>query len=317
MFNKIVLISALLISFNSFSIELDNSDYNKIEKTFIGYAESNGDDIIVIDVFDFNDINENERISINSEYKKNPDLYILFEKILNGKWSNNTMIYNLGNKTVLLYPKKLKPINFYNSECGYISIVSDLNSCLTTYIDVKKNLSNVMNDNGIFIDNSYMSDFLYIHELSHLVPQQRIVPNFNIENVWIDDLTKHFGEIYSDLFSIIFLSNYLKYEKYNINDVVTLRNLKLHSSPDLIHYSVPYIDKMKNLDNWSELRSFEDIDLYIREIYSTVNNEQVISKKQYKDVFTSYVSFCRNIKLQNVKSTNVIKYIYDFCLKSK
>lgn len=314
--NFIIFLS--LISINTYGINLTDEDYNKIENTFISYALSKGENVIKIDIFDYRKLTDEEKINILDLKDKNSDKGIneLFDDILNNDWSNNNMIYNQGVNSVFLYPKKLKPNSFRSNLCNYIILISDMTSCLKNFIGVKDNLNYIMNNNGIYLDDNYIADFLYIHELSHLIPAQRVLPEYDKTNVWVDNKLIHFGEMYSDLFSIIFLNNYLGYDDKKIEDVITLRNFKLFSSEDLLHYSVPYINYLQNDTEWKNLKSFEEIDDFIRNLYINVSNEKTISKKEHKDVYYEYENFCKNFSFIGLESRNAFDLLKKHCFNA-
>ena len=316
-FKKIILAITVVLSFNLNASNLNSEHYEKIENTFINYAISKGENVTKIDVDDFRRVTDEEKQKILIQKEKNPKLNELFDIILEGNWSNNNMIYNSGDETALLYPNRLKPLNYQKDACNYINLITDINNCLATYIAVKENLANVMNNNKIYLSDTYLSDFLYIHELSHLIPSQRNVPEFDTTNLWIDDVVIHYGEMYSDLFAVIFLNNYLGYDEKDIQDIIKLRDFKLHSKPDLIHYSVPYINLMLENEEWKELKSFDDIDEYIKNIYVNYNNNNIVSKKRFKNIYYNYYNFCEGFNYRMVASGNIVDFMKIYCKKSK
>ena len=293
---------------------ITQSNYKTVEETFFNHSEANNHKIINVNVSDFRKLSEKEKEQVKKIKNNNPNVNTVLNTILKNEWSNNDLIYHFGiGGSMFLYPEKLKPQNFKDAECSYLLLFTDLSDCLRTYIGVKQNLTNVMKHNKIFIKEEYLADFLYIHELSHLLPQQQNIPEHNVTNVWVDSHINHYREIYSDLFAVIFLHNHLKYPIQDIKNVVLLREFKLHSNDDLLHYSIPYIEDLINDDNWKNAKSFEEIDIIIRDNYKRVSDNNIISKKSLTDIKIKNLEFCKNVKLSLVESQNIIDLLKDYC----
>lgn len=309
-------IASLLFSLNSFSA-IDKEHHKTIENTFIKYSESKGNNITKINVNNFLNVSDEEKVELTKLEGKEDYLDELIKKIKNNNWNNDKIVFHYENNYVFLYANDLKPENFQKNICTGMALMSTLNECLNNYPIVKVNLETVLKDNGLFLDHNYIADFLYIHELSHLLPESDNVPDFDVTNVYIDEINIHYKEIYADLFAVIFLNNYLGYKLEDIQNIITLRNMKLHSTPDLIHYSVPYIENLIQRDDWNNISSFEDISKVISKVYSDVNNTTVISKKKFMNIYYQYFNFCKDFNPKKAQSKNILNITAKFCLNTE
>ena len=300
-------------SFFANSSELSDNDYNKIENTFINYEKSKNNEVTVFDIDNYNQLTEENINYLNILKQKKPIYADLIETILNQENENNDIVINQGNQSAFLYPNLLKPNQFRENECAYMVLITDLKECLRTYIGVKNNLKELVINNNIILNDDYIADFIYIHELAHLLSGQRVIPKYNRTNLWVDNKYVHFGEMYSDLFSVIFLNNHLGYKEQEIDNVLQIRDFKLEANSDLVHYSNPYIKELLKTENWKDLKSFDDIDKAIREIYVKVTNENTISNKNLSNPESKYYNFCKNFNFDGLKTKNVLKFMESHC----
>lgn len=309
-------IGAVSISLNGFS-SIQEEHLKRIEDTFINHSESKGYNVIKINVDNYLNVTDKEKEELTSLEGKADYLDELISDIKENKWNNDHFVFSYQNNYVFLYANDLKPSNFQKNICGGMALMSTLNECLNNYPMVKVNLETVLKDNAMYLNSNYIADFLYIHELAHLMPESNKIPEFDVANVYLDELDIHYKEIYSDLFAVIFLNNYLKYDLNEIQNIITLRNMKLQSNLDLIHYSVPYIEALIQRNDWKESNSFEDISNIISDVYATVNNNNIISKKRYKNIFYQYVNFCNDFNPRKAQSKNIINIFSEFCENAK
>lgn len=317
---KIFLFISIIGSQFSYSQILNHDNYSKIQDTFVDYAISKGDDLVKINVKDYDNKTKDEIEYLNSLKGINDIQDYMVNNILEGKITNSFAAINFPNadKNFWVYPQGFLPDDLDKNYCSMLFPFGEISKCLQTPDFVKLNLKKILENNGIVFDYEYLNNFYFIHELVHLIPSQRKTPdNVDVFKVWIDDLNMHYREVYSDLFAIIFLSNYLGYNQDKIINITRLRDFNLNSNDDLIHFSSPYIRTLINDNKWKELKSFEDIDLYIKKIFKETIDQTTISKKNYRYVHEKNFDWCNHLDFMGATSQDVIGILVKHCKKLK
>lgn len=310
----------ILLSFNVNSKLLEKEDYKKIKETFVSEAKEQGGDVTVLSIQDYAKITEKEKNDLNSlkeETEGSPTAII--EYALNGYNFNNLALLEANdNKTTWVMPLGMEPNGFYENNCTYLQMIGNNEDCLSMYPQLKENIKDFLNYHDIKINEEYMSDFYFIHELTHLLPNQKELPaGVDVTRIWVDDINTHYAEMYSDLFAAIFLNNFLGYSSESLANIVQFRDFNLTANDDLRHYSTPYIEEMLKSKDWLSLKSFEEINKYIEKIYLKVNREKIISKKEYKMVHHKNFVWCNEMDISLFKSKEELEMIIYHCKKMK
>ena len=300
---------------------LKEEQYEKIKETFVSEARDRGADITLLTIRDYAKITEDEKNILEkrrSLYDDSPSEVIRFV-VDNGSNLNNLALLEANdNKTTWVMPINMQPNGFLENKCSYIQMIGSNEDCLSLNSKLKENVKDFLMYHDIKINEEYMSDFYFIHELAHLLPSQKRFPNgTDITKIWVDDQLSHYSEIYSDLFAIIFLNNYLGYDVKSIVNVINFRNFNLTANNDLKHYSPPYIEELMKTKDWLKAKSFEDIDSFIQSVFLKVNKTKIISKKEYKMIHHNNFVWCNNIDISLFKSREELEMIIYHCKKMK
>lgn len=318
---KIGIVSLSLLSFVAQAEMFSEEQYKTIESSFIEYAKENGDDVYPFYVDNYLDIKKEEMASFLKVKESNPpnEILDLIKAVSEGNANNSRQVINYsGNKTAWVMANNLKGNRFFENNCSYLKLISTDEDCLATPPVIKENIKQVLNYNDIYLNEEYFSDFFFIHELSHLIPQQRTFPeNIDVTRIWVDNYKMQYREVYSDLFAVIYLHNILGYHKEELNNVVLFRNFNLNANDDLMHYSVPYIEAMLKNDEWETLTTFESIDNYIIKLYQKVNKDIVISKKNYRHIRLQNFEWCNNLNFSPFRVREVLDTVVYHCKKVK
>lgn len=317
-FKYIIALLLLTISSVSTSKILSVDEYNNIKDVFFQNAEK---DFIGLKIKNYKNISDEEAITLEkiTLENKNDEFVALSNAILNGQNLNNYAVIEYeDDKVAWVMPTAFEPKGFLENNCAYWTLIANYN-CLSTAGFVKNDLKNFLIKFKLPINEEYFANFIYIHELSHLIKKQKIMPdNIDVTKIWTDDVELHYREVYSDLFAIIFLHNYLKYPENEIDNILLFRNFNLHSKNDLNHYSPPYIHAMLNNNyEWKTLKSFDDIDVLIRSIFKDVNDNSIVSKKEYHNIYDVTFKWCNNLKFGTLKTKNTLDLIISHCKNLK
>lgn len=319
--SKIILLFTLFFSVCVNASNLSDENYQKIENLFLNYAEDNGDKIQTFDVNNYLKLTESEKKQIENinTTTTEPAIKNLTGFMLNGEAHNRAFIINyIDNVTAWVMAKGLKGNNFKNNECSYLYFLSASEDCLDTALVIKQNVKEVLLAHGIKLNESYFSDFFYLHELSHLIPQQRKVPeDIDVTKIWVENTPLHYREIYSDLFAVMYLNNVLKYNEEDIYNVIAYRDFNLNGNSDLVHYSVPYIQALVKDPEWKNAKTFESMDRIIQKIYKQVNDEMIISKKEFKDVHRRNFEWCNELDFSKFRIREALHIVVHHCKKIK
>ncbi len=322
MFNNFKwLISFLLLPSLSMAALLSDSQYEKIKETFVSQSIEQGGDITVLTARDYTKITEEERLTLEKRMNLMDDSpaevarFVLEE---NYNLNNLALLEANDGKTTWVMPVDMQPNGFLKNNCAYIQMIGSNEDCLSLYPQLKENIKDYLSYHDIKINEEYMADFYFIHELSHLLPTQKTLPKgTDITRIWVDDQLSHYAEIHSDLFAIIFLTNYLGHDVKSIINIVNFRNFNLTANNDLNHYSPPYIEELLKTRNWLDMKSFKEIDDYIKSVFLKVNKEKIISKKEYKIIHHKNFVWCNNIDISLFKSREELEMIIYHCKKMK
>lgn len=304
--------------FSSSSYSLTDASYKKIKEIFLEQAKKDGE-IVVFDIQNHKDITKSEKKEIEKIKLLDNSSSVIAKYILDGKGNNhNSVIRGSDGVTSWVFAKGLEPISFVENKCSYLFYVSTNQDCLNTPLPIKENIEEFLNFHNIYIDKEYFSNFFFIHELAHLIPEQTILPdNIDITRIWIDDVVKQYQEVYSDIFSTIFLHNFLNYPVSKYKEIVSFRDFNLNANDDLKHYSVPYLEKMIKKNDWKELKDFDKIDAYIQNLYREINKEIIISKKRNTFIYKKNFSWCNNLDFTSIKTKEALDIVVYHCKKLK
>lgn len=317
---KILTLGLLLTSVVSQAEMFSEEEYQKIEDSFIDYARKNGDDVYPFYIENYSAITDEERLYLEKESEKSPEeIQHLISFILKGEANNLHYVINFHNNiTAWVMSDQLKGQKFIDNECTYLKLISTNEDCITIQPLIRTNIKEVLTYNNIVVNEEYFADFFYVHELSHLIPQQRTLPNdIDVTRIWVDDVNAHYREIYSDLFAAIYLHNIVGYNLKEMNNIVTFRNFNLNANDDLTHYSVPYLKEMLKNEKWKTLSSFESINDLIEEVYVKVNKDIVVSKKRFKHIQAQNFQWCNNVNFSPFKIRETLDKVVYHCKKMK
>lgn len=313
-----ILLSLFLLSFQSQAELLSEEQYQQIKKVFFE-KDKEKRELVVFDLNNHKNISEDERVEISKISKYDNSASVIANYILKGEGKNHfSVLHGSDGVSSWLYPKGLEPRSFIENECSYLFYVSTNNDCLNTPMPIKKNITEFLKKHNVKIDEEYFADFIFIHELSHLLPSQKKLPEgVDVTRIWVDKTIEQYREVYSDLFSILFLHNQMKYPEYKINEVIQFRKFNLNANDDLRHYSIPYIEKMKQFEEWTEVKTFEEMDSLIKKIYLEVNEETIISIKSYPVVHARNFYWCDNLDFSSVQTKEALDILVYHCKKLK
>lgn len=269
-------------------------NYNEIKKTFIDYS-SQYKKIIDLDINNIEKPDKESLINIDKELKE----YNLVNWFL--KQNNNRMVTNINKDTSLFsYSNDLYPNKMMDNHFVMMLFFFTYNDALKISKKDLINLNKLIYSVNIGINEKYIADFMFVHELTHLIKYQNKLPNgINFNNIWVDNYYYHYQEMHSDLFSVIYLHNFLNYSLDEINNILNFRRFNLFYNDDFYHYSNPFIKKLlKEKTTWVNLKDFDEINDYISNIYISVSKEQEIGKYLFNDdkIYT------KNICLKLIKN---------------
>ena len=315
MLKKIFLGVILIISMSALSNDFDN---DKVKNDF--FSRYNNENLVIFEVFNYKKIEKEEIASINkiNEMNGNNSIGRLSQKIINNKIDNHYSVINYNDrKNAWIYPTGLEYDNFYNGNCSYLFFLSNEEDCLNTKDVIKNEIKRELKLNGIKINEEYFSKFYFIHELSHLIPEQKKLPNgVDKTRIWTRNVDLHYREIYSDLFSVIYLNNFYNEDIENIKTIIAFRNFNLNANNDLIHFSTPYLKELLKRNDFNILNTFEDIHKYIEDLYLYINENQIISKKNNLGIKQKNIEWC-NRKQSKTNYKKVFTIIENHCKKIK
>lgn len=300
---------------------LSEKQYENIKSTFVAQAKIQGADVTILNVKNYTSLTEQEIKELKERRELRDDSPAEVARfILENKANMNplALLHANDDKTTWVLPRDMEPLGFLKNDCTYVQMIGSNEDCLSLHPQLKKDLKNFMNYHDIKINEEYMSDFYFIHELTHLLPNQRILPEGTDETrIWVNEPLVHYSEIYSDLFAIVFLNNFLKYDIKSITNVVNFRNFNLTANDDLRHYSPPYIEELLKRKDWLDMKSFDEIDKLIQSIFLKVNQEHIISKKEYKLIHHENFVWCNDIDISLFKSKDELNMVIYHCKKMK
>jgi hypothetical protein len=169
----------------------------------------------------------------------------------------------------------------YN-DCAGAFILFQSYTCFQLDDNTKSFLTKYIKRNHVpTLDSDYLGNFIVVHEFAHTLPEQLKLdlPSFynkitNIDVKKEPQLIAHFNEAYSDLYAGIRLLQ-KGYPVENLNQIIFMRNVSLFLTKDIVHYTAPYIEALKQLDkeDYMVASSFDDIDKIIKKIFFQVINE--------------------------------------------
>lgn len=176
----------------------------------------------------------------------------------------------------------------YN-DCAGAFILFQSYTCFQLDSNTKSFLTKYIKRNHVpTLDSDYLGNFIVVHEFAHTLPEQLKLdlPTFynRITNPDVkkeSPLVAHYNEAYSDLYAGIRLLQ-KGYPVQNLDQIIFMRNVSLFLSKDILHYTSPYIQVLKNLDkkDYMAASSFEDIDKIINKIFfQVINDMNVIDDK--------------------------------------
>tara|TARA_Y100000588_G_scaffold321228_1_gene352299 strand:+ start:3860 stop:4819 length:960 start_codon:yes stop_codon:yes gene_type:complete len=316
MFKKALIgITTLITSMSAYSNDFDN---DKVKNDFLSRYDN--ENLFIFNVFNYKKLKEEEVKSVNKIYEanKNNSIGALSQKILNNNINNHYSVINYSDrKNAWIYPIGLEYDNFYNGNCSYLFFLSNEEDCLNTKDNIKNEIKRELKLNGIEINEDYFSKFYFVHELSHLIPKQKQLPNgIDKTRIWTRNVNLHYREIYSDLFSVIYLNNFYNEDIKNIDTVVAFRNFNLNANNDLVHFSTPYLKELLKRDDFNNLNTFEEINKYIEDLYLYINKTQIISKKNNLEIKQKNIEWCNNKQL-TTNYKKVFTIIENHCKKIK
>lgn len=315
MFKKALIGITLTTSMSAYSNDFDN---DKVKNDFLSRYDN--ENLVVFNVFNYKDLKEEEIKSVKkiNEVNKNNSIGALSQKILNNNIDNHYSVINYSDrKNAWIYPTGLEYDNFYNGNCSYLFFLSNEEDCLNTKDSIKSEIKRELKLNGINIDEDYFSKFYFVHELSHLIPKQKKLPNgIDKTRIWTRNVNLHYREIYSDLFSVIYLNNFYNEDIKNIKTIIAFRSFNLNANNDLIHFSTPYLKELLKRNDFNNLNTFEDIHKYIEDLYLYINKTQIISKKNNLEIKQKNIEWCNN-KQSTTSYKKVFTIIENHCEKIK
>jgi hypothetical protein len=315
MFKKTLIGITLITSMSVYSNDFDN---DKVKNDFL--SRYNNENLIVFNVFNYKKLKEEEIKSINkiNEINKNNSIGVLSQKILNNNINNHYSVINYSDrKNAWIYPIGLEYNNFYHGNCSYLFFLSNEEDCLNTKDIIKSEIKRELKLNGVNINEDYFSKFYFIHELSHLIPEQKQLPNgVDKTRIWTRNVNLHYREIHSDLFSVIYLNNFYNEDIKNIETIIAFRNFNLNANNDLVHFSTPYLKELLKRNDLNDLNTFEDIHKYIEDLYLYINKIQIISKKNNLKIKQQNVEWCNN-KQSTTSHKKVFTIVENHCKKIK
>jgi len=315
MFKKTLIWITLITSMSAYSNDFDN---DKVKNDFLSRYDN--ENLFVFNIFNYKKLKTEEIKSVNkiNEINKNNSIGVLSQKILNDNIDNHYSVINYSDrKNAWIYPIGLEYDNFYNGNCSYLFFLSNEEDCLNTKDKIKNEIKRELKLNGIEINEDYFSKFYFVHELSHLIPKQKELPNgIDKTRIWTRNINLHYREIYSDLFSVIYLNNFYNEDIKNIDTIIAFRNFNLNANNDLVHFSTPYLKELLKRDDFNNLNTFDDIHKYIEELYLYINKTQIISKKNNLDIKQKNIEWCNN-KQSTTNYKKVFTIIENHCKKIK
>lgn len=142
----------------------------------------------------------------------------------------------------------------YN-DCAGAFILFQSYTCFQLDDNTKSFLTKYIKRNHVpTLDSDYLGNFIVVHEFAHTLPEQLKLdlPSFynkitNIDVKREPQLIAHFNEAYSDLYAGIRLLQ-KGYPVENLNQIIFMRNVSLFLTKDIVHYTAPYIEALKQLD---------------------------------------------------------------------
>lgn len=307
---KKILMSLLIsINFNAMADQIIDESYNKV----ISEVEKKGNAVIKIEGFDFNNLSpeevENDKSnirdavdSLNINEDKKEELYRDYEEYLmqmyyNPKLENNIIAIShqaLENNILLSMipiPKLYYPENIINYNCEGIIMFQEPYRCFEFSKVTNEYITKNINDKIMPLNMDFLSRYIIIHEYGHLLPQQTNINRYdylleepNLVNIAPHSIISHIKEVYSDLFSLIILTQ-KGYDTENYNQVELMRNMGYILYKDWEHYSTPYIELLKSngIEKINSLKTIKEIDVYIFNIINTIikKNKHFMSKEDF------------------------------------
>lgn len=175
------------------------------------------------------------------------------------------------------------------SDCAGAFILFQSFTCFQLDDNTKSFLTKYIKRNHVpSLDSDYLGNFIVVHEFAHTLPEQLKLdlPNFynRITNKDVKKepaLVSHYNEVYSDLYAGIRLLQ-KGYPVENLDQIIFMRNVSLFLSKDVVHYSTPYIQALKNIPkkDYMLASSFEEIDQMINKIFFQVINDMNVMDDQ-------------------------------------
>lgn len=296
-----------IINFNCFADDIIDKSYIRV----MNEVNKKGNAVIKLDGYDFNNFTpqelESNKTNLNNvisnlevSQEKKDDLYKSYESYLmelyyNPKIENNIIAisHQALDKNILLsmipIPKLYYPENIQSFHCEGMILIQEPYKCFEFSNITNEFLSNRINNEITFLNLDFMSHYIIIHEYGHLLPQQTDITRYdylldepNLNNIPPHSIISHVKEAYSDLFSLIILTqNGYSFENYD--QVTKMRDLGYIMYKDWEHYTTPYINLLKNngIEKINSLKTMKEIDVYIFNIINTIikNNEQKMNKE--------------------------------------